>query len=106
MLLRLFVHLPFCAYLHSNSKPNTVVQGLKQLLNKGRNNNESRSQFWKNRDTSLNTTSKRGHEVSLTVRTIEPNKEWDLLTIRQTPFDINESKSMEIALRGADAFFL
>jgi len=48
---------------------------------------------------------KEGHEVGLTVRAIEINKDWDALKIRQIPFDINNTKSMEAALRGADSFF-
>jgi uncharacterized protein YbjT (DUF2867 family) len=48
---------------------------------------------------------KEGHEVGLTVRTVESKKDWDLLKIRQIPFDINNMKSMEAALQGADCFF-
>jgi uncharacterized protein YbjT (DUF2867 family) len=46
-----------------------------------------------------------GHEVRLGVRSIASNNEWDRLKIRQVPFDINNTKSMEAALKGAEAFF-
>jgi uncharacterized protein YbjT (DUF2867 family) len=45
------------------------------------------------------------HQVTLTVRTILPNADWDKLGIRQVPFDINDITSMTSALRGSDAFF-
>ncbi len=48
---------------------------------------------------------KAGHEVTLTVRSPESNPSWDALKIRQVAFDINDIKSMESALKGADAFF-
>ena len=48
---------------------------------------------------------KQGHEVTLTVRQIESDPNLDSLKIKQALFDINDIKSMEKALQGADAFF-
>lgn len=46
-----------------------------------------------------------GHQVSLAVRSINPNPSWDKLGIQQVPFDINEQQSMAAALKGHEAFF-
>ncbi len=48
---------------------------------------------------------KDGHQVTLTVRKAQPKSEWERLGIHPVPFDINDSKSMEKALQGAEAFF-
>jgi uncharacterized protein YbjT (DUF2867 family) len=48
---------------------------------------------------------KSGHQVILTVRSVEKNSQWDKLGIRQVPIDINSLDSMTSALTGAEAFF-
>lgn len=45
------------------------------------------------------------HDVTLTVRTVKPNPEWDGVGLRQVPFDVGDPKSVERVLQGADAFF-
>lgn len=51
------------------------------------------------------TLAKLKHDVTLTVRTVKPNAEWDRLGLKQVPFDVADAKSVERVLQGADAFF-
>ena len=46
-----------------------------------------------------------GAEVFIGSRAPKPSPRWDMLGIRQVPFDPNDSASMATALKGADAFF-
>jgi uncharacterized protein YbjT (DUF2867 family) len=46
-----------------------------------------------------------GHDVTLIVRAVKANPEWERLGLRQAPFDMNDAVSMERVLQGADAFF-
>lgn len=46
-----------------------------------------------------------GHDVTLTVRAMKANPQWDRAGVRQVPFDIHDTASMERAIQGADAFF-
>lgn len=48
---------------------------------------------------------KSGHQVTLMVRSVAANAEWDPLGIRQVPIDINNLDSLTAALKGGEAFF-